>query len=319
MTMITSRLSILSLALLLAACGAISVRNEPTLSNRAITAASTSATLPAAPAAGAAGQNDGAKVASEREARRKDGLRLARLLRDQGRLQAATGVYAQLNDKGLLAPLEMLEYASVAATGQSAQESLALFVRSRRELQRTGEKLLPAAQITLCGGMGRSRLSLGQIEEALADFNCVLALDADNLSALNGRGVALDALGRHEDARVALAHAMEVDPADFRVSSNLAMSYLASGQHEEAIRLLKRAGVTGLPTARLNLSLAYLLDGQDGQAARTLREFMPERLADKTLQALLKHRTRIRDGAEVSAEFLAASNQLLALREEATR
>lgn len=309
------RFSALVLILALEGCGAISVRNEAVLSSRTLPAASTVAGLPGAMPVRQPQEDDAARLAAERETRRSEGLRLARLLRDQGRFQAAAEVYAQLDRKQLLTPLELLEYASSGATVQASQESLALFGRARRELQRTGEVLSPAAQVALCGGLGRARLALGQTEDALGDFECVLQQDADNLSALNAKGVALDALGRHEEARAQFARAVALDPADFRVLNNLAISHLASGNLSEAIRLLNQAGATGLPTARLNLALAYLLDGQEAQARQSLG-FLSARMADKALQTLETYRARIRAGAPVATEFLAASRQLLTLREE---
>lgn len=310
-----SRFSVLALILVLGGCGAIAVRNEAVLSSRTLPAASTIASVPGAVPARQSQEESAAKQAAERETRRKDGLRLARLLRDQGRFQSAAEVYAQMDRKQLLTPLELLEYASTAATVQTSQDSLALFGRARRELQRSAEELSPAARITLCGGLGRARLALGQTEEALHDFECVLQQDADNLPALNASGVALDALGRHEEARTRFARAAALDPADFRVLNNLALSHLASGNAREAIRLLNQASATGLPTARLNLALAYLLDGQEAQARQSLG-FLPDRMADKALQTLDVHRARIRAGAPMAAEFLAASRQVLALSEE---
>ncbi|GAB4063408.1 tetratricopeptide repeat protein [Uliginosibacterium sediminicola] len=308
------RLSLPLLILALAGCGAIPVRNATVLSSRTLPATASVAGLPGA-APSRSQQDNTAAAAAEGEMRRAEGLRLARVLRDQGSFQAASEVYSQLDHKQLLKPLELLEYASTAAIVQTSQDSLALFGRARRELQRSAELLSPAAQIALCGGLGRARLALGQTEEALRDFDCVLQQDADNLPALNARGVALDALGRHEDARSMFARASALDPADFRVLNNLALSHLSSGNSAEGIRLLKQAGATGLPTARLNLALAYLLDGQD-QEARQALGFLSPRMADKALVTLQSYRTRIRDGAPVAAEFLAASRQLLALREE---
>jgi Flp pilus assembly protein TadD len=299
--------SLLVLTLALAGCSGIPVRNASVLSSRTLPATPSVGGLPSA-APTRPQQADNAAGAAE-------GLRLARVLRDQGSFQAASEVYAQLDQKQLLAPLELLEYASTAAIVQSSQNSLALFGRARRALQRSAEALSPAAQIALCGGLGRARLALGQTEEALRDFDCVLQQDADNLPALNARGVALDSLGRHDEAQRMFARASALDPADFRVLNNLALSHLASGKPAEGIRLLKQAGAGGLPTARLNLALAYLLDGKDVEARQALA-FLSPRTADKALLTLQSYRTRIQSGAPLAEEFLAASRQVLALREE---
>ncbi|MDQ7988655.1 MAG: tetratricopeptide repeat protein [Candidatus Dactylopiibacterium sp.] len=303
---------LLAVMLALGACGAIPVRNEPVLSSRKLSAPA------AAPAPGSrTAAAPAAALPAARETRHQEGLRLARLLREQARFQAAVEVYSQLERDALLSPLERLEYASTAAAVLPAQDALALFGRARRELQRSGEALSAAASISLCGGLGRARLGLDQADAALEDFDCVLRLAPDDVAALNGRGVALDALDRHEEARAAFARALALDPADLRVLNNLALSWLASGNGAEAIRLLKQAGVAGLPTARLNLALAYLLEGDAAQGRRTLDALLPPRVAAQAWQALEAHGARIRAGASVNAELMAASREIVALREAA--
>lgn len=285
---------------LLAGCGAITLKTEPTLATRTLAAAS----APAAIAAKTAVPDNAA-----------EGLKLARLLRDHGRLQGAAEVYAQLERRGLLKPLELLEYASTAATVQSAQDNLALFGRARLALNKAEVKLSPATRTALCGGLGRARLALGQTDAALSDFDCVLAADPDDVAALNAKGVLLDARGRHGEARALFARAGELAPADVRILNNLALSHLSSGDTAEAIRLLLQGGTPRTPALRLNLALAYSIDGRDDEARRTLESFMSAPLARRALQDFATHRQRIVEGAPVGGELLAASRQALRLQE----
>ncbi|MBT0570730.1 hypothetical protein KIK84_10345 [Curvibacter sp. CHRR-16] len=300
----------------LTACGTITVRNAPDVSTRTMptptsTAASTSS-IPSSTrvAAAATPETDRAKAK-----RHEEGLRLARLLRDQGRFTSALEVYSQLDKAQLLTPLELLEYANAAAVVSTPQESLSLFGRARRELRREGGSLDGAAQVALCTGMGRARLALKQAQEALADFDCVLGQDADNIAALNSKGVALDALGQHAQAKVQFTRALELDPANFQVLNNMALSQLALGHKADAVRLLKQAVVGGNPAIKLNLALAYLLDAQDEQAQKTLQELMPDTFAAAALKGLHERRLRIAAGASMGDEFLAASQEVLTLRE----
>ena len=259
--------------------------------------------------------NDQGKLSPAKVA---EGLKLARLLRDQGRFQAASEVYAQLDQHQSLQPLELLEYATVAANVQSPQESLATFGRVRRQFNARGSALPQAANLALCTGLARARLALGQTDAAMADFDCVLKLDPNNIVALNGKGVLLDTQGLHPEARALFTKANELDPADERTTNNLALSYLSDGQEQQAIRLLSQANQSPLPTLKLNLAFAYLLNQQPDRARKTLLDVMSPRLVESALQDFEKKREAIREGEPVAEVLLAASRQWLVLQEEST-
>lgn len=296
---------LLVLLAMLSACSGITIKADSSAapSTRNVIAQSSNAsTAPRPPTAGAD------SVA--------EGLKLARLLRDQGRYEGAAGVYAQLEQRGSLKPLELLEYASVAAPVQSPRDNLALFGRARRALNEAGVTLPPGGAVTLCNGLGRARMALGQRDAAMTDFDCTLAADPNNVAALNAKGVLLDAGGEHEQARKLLSHAWELDPSDFRVLNNLALSHLASGDAQQAIRLLSQADAAKLPTLTLNLAFAQVLQGDEGSARKTLEGIMAPALVPQALDDFAQRRQRIRDGAPVAAELMAASRHVLRLREK---
>lgn len=297
--------SVLMLAALLSACSGITIKADSSAqpSTRNVLAQSNGATIAPRPPA-----NSADSVA--------EGLKLARLLRDQGRYEGAAGVYAQLEQRGSLKPLELLEYASVAAPTQSPRDNLALFGRARRALNEAGVTLSPGGTVTLCNGLGRARMALGQRDAALSDFDCTLAADANNVAALNAKGVLLDAGGDHEQARKLLSQAWELDPSDFRVLNNLALSHLASGDAPQAIRLLSQADAAQLPTLKLNLAFAQVLQGDETAARKTLEGIMAPTLVQQALDDFAQRRQRIRDGAPVAAELMAASRHVLRLREK---
>lgn len=291
---------LLSAALALPGCGAITVRDAPQTSTRQ---------LPPTSAAIAKTAQDTATT----------GLKLARLLRDQGRFEAAVGVYGQLERRGDLKPLELLEYASVAAQVQAPQDSLALFGRARQALASSTVRTTPASTATLCNGLGRARLALGQNDAALGDFDCALAALPDDVIALNAKAVLLDARGDHAQARELLGRAREIAPADFRVLNNLALSWLASGDSAQAIRLLSQSQLSEWPTLRLNLAFAQAMQGEDADARQTLAGLMSPALAQRALDDFAQRRARIRAGEPVAQELLEASRQLLPLRERDDR
>jgi len=246
-----------------------------------------------------------------------EGLRLARMLRDNGRMEGAAGIYARLDQRGELKGALLLEYATVAATVSSPRQALALFGRARQEMGGDPMVLPPATGVALCNGLGRARLALGQTDAALGDFDCALTLDAVNTVALNGKAVILDAQGEHEQAQALWRQAQEIDPADFTLLNNLALSYLSQGKTDETIRLLRQLDMPrNMPTLTLNLALAYLLENQPEQADQALRQLVSERQAEQLQAQLMRYSTRIREGEPVAAELLVASRQMLALQDQ---
>lgn len=246
----------------------------------------------------------------------EEGLRLARMLRDNGRMEGAVGVYSRLDQRGELKGALLLEYATVAATVQPPRETLALFGRVRQELGGNPQALPPATGVAICNGMGRARLMLGQNDAALTDFDCTLALDPENTVALNGKAVLLDANGAHEPAQLLWRRAQELAPADYNVLNNLAVSYLAQGKAEETIRLLAPLDAPrNVPAVTLNLALAYLLADQPQQARSALQGLVSARVATQLLQELSVYRDRIGEGRPVAQELLAASRRMLALQD----
>ncbi|QDQ88941.1 tetratricopeptide repeat protein [Alcaligenaceae bacterium SJ-26] len=246
-----------------------------------------------------------------------EGLRLARMLRDNGRMEGAAGIYARLDQRGELKGALLLEYATVAATVSSPRQALALFGRARQEMGGDPMVLPPATGVALCNGLGRARLALGQTDAALGDFDCALTLDAVNTVALNGKAVILDARGEHEQAQALWRQAQEIDPADFTLLNNLALSYLSQGKTDETIRLLRQLDMPrNMPTLTLNLALAYLLENQPEQADQALRQLVSERQAEQLQAQLMRYSTRIREGEPVAAELLVASRQMLALQDQ---
>lgn len=246
-----------------------------------------------------------------------EGLRLARMLRDNGRMEAAAGVYARLDQRGELKGPLLLEYATVAATVSTPREALSLFGRVRQELGGSPQTLPPAIGLAICNGLGRARLMLGQTDAALRDYDCALQLDAANITALNGKAVLLDAQGAHEQAQALWLRAQEIDPADFSILNNLALSYLSQGKTAETIHLLSQLQTDKpMPALVLNLALAHMLDGQDEQAYGVLRRLISENQAYTVMDQLAEHVARIRNGAPASMELLAASREMLALRGE---
>ncbi len=256
----------------------------------------------------------GCSSTSALKGNKEEGLRLARLLRDQGRLEAATEVYARLDSRGKLDGTELLEYASVAAPVRPPLQVLNLYGRARQQLGGSADRS-PQQTLAICLGMGRAQLALGRSQMAQQDFNCALKAVPDNASALNGMGVVLDAAGRHDEARRLFDQALRSDPADVAAMNNLALSWLNSGQPTKAISLLRSTELNN-PSIKLNLALAYLYDGNQTEARNTLSAIAVEDRLDGLMAELTRRADDMRQSRGQGEALLLASRQPLSLGEE---
>lgn len=245
-----------------------------------------------------------------------EALKLARVLRDNGRLAGAFEVYQRLDQRQPLKGAYLVEYASVAAAVRPARETYALFERARRDVGADMTGLSATERQALCGGLGRAALNLGNAARAEADLRCALAVEGDasqRAQLLNTLGVAQTQLGQRSAARDAFQQALMLDPGYSAATNNLALSWLAEGERSKAIGLLNSARHGGDVGLQLNLALAYVLDGHDDTARRVLEERLNADYATQVLQRFQATRQRIDSGAPVDSELLAASQQPLQL------
>ncbi|WP_213287284.1 tetratricopeptide repeat protein [Bradyrhizobium sp. sGM-13] len=85
---------------------------------------------------------------------------------------------------------------------------------------------LAVAPSNVDGEVGLAQIMLGrqQHAEALAAFGAILERHPQNVKALNGAGIALDAVGRHQEAQRHYDRALAVAPDDRAARNNLALS-----------------------------------------------------------------------------------------------
>lgn len=112
-------------------------------------------------------------------------------------------------------------------------------------------------------------INTDQPGKALAVLDQAIEIDSKNALLYNSRGVALDKLGRYEEARQSYAKAVLLDPGNTTLfQTNLSMSYILAGSPNNAIQillpLLNAPDTT--PTVRQNLALAYGLAGRNEEA-----------------------------------------------------
>ncbi|MCK9799342.1 hypothetical protein BK634_20265 [Pseudomonas chlororaphis] len=245
----------------------------------------------------------------------KEALRLARVLRDNGRLSGAYEIYERMDQRQQLKGVYLIEFASVAAQVRSPRETFALYNRAREELGGNLQAMAAPQRLALCSGLARSRLAMGGAELAARDFQCALDVEPNNPQNLNGLGVALNIQGQNQAAREAFEKALAIDPANAAATNNLALSWLASGDSARAIGLLNQPREDREASLQLNLALAYVLDGHDDTARRVLLQTLDPSYAEPILRDFQATRERIANGAPLASELLAASQRPLALAE----
>ena len=196
-------------------------------------------------------------VPSEREASL---MRQAQATQRAGDVQSAIALYQ--------------EAASLSHGAIEAHLQLAALLQSQGDLAGAREVLEKAQGInakhpSIDLQLGKLAIQQNRGEAALTHFEMGLAQWPQNIDLLNGRGVALDMLMRHDEAQDAYAKALGQGKSKTEfISNNLAMSYIMTDRYDEAIETLERIpNIQGIPVMRQNLALAYGLKG-DMESAR---------------------------------------------------
>ncbi len=126
--------------------------------------------------------------------------------------------------------------------------------------------------------LGETALNAGLYQDAFAAFEDAARIDPNDNRGHNGAGVALDLMGRHEEAQQRYISGMEQTPDSAPLRNNLGLSLALSGDYDAAIELLESAVSnenTDLRT-RQNLSLVYGLAGNEDRAREISTGFMSD-------------------------------------------
>lgn len=206
--------------------------------------------------AGCAAQ-DGAAPLGEKEG----GLiRLANSTRAAGDTKAAEGLYRQVILQESNNTEAHVKLAELLVDQGKASDAIPIL--------EAAQKLQPE-NTDVAREWGTALLAQEKPEEALAKFDLALAKSSDPRS-YNGKGIALDMLGRHDEARRTYETGLKFDSRNSALKNNLALSRLFAGQPQEAIALLKPLLSTpdDNATMRHNLAIAYGLKGERSEAKK---------------------------------------------------
>ncbi|MBJ7536139.1 tetratricopeptide repeat protein [Marinomonas transparens] len=243
-----------------------------------------------------------------------EALKLAHLLRDNGRLKAAYEVYAKMDEKGQLAGPFLVEYASIASYVIPGSDVISLYQRAEASL---GKEITTAQQQAICSGLGRAYLATIQLNKASEKFHCALQISAKSVPALNGLGVIASMNGDAAGAQAMFQQALDIAPSNELVINNLSLSWMTSQDYQKAISLLKTKRNSDNISTRLNLALAYVLYDREDMARELLTHSIARDKAEKILARYVSARSRIQNGSEISAEILSLTNSPFELKDEA--
>ena len=89
--------------------------------------------------------------------------------------------------------------------------------------------------------MAEAFVLLNEHERAVTEYQSALALNSDSADALHKLGVALDRLGRFQEAAAAFERAVEVAPHEVLYHQSLGFALESAGRRSEAVKCFKRA------------------------------------------------------------------------------
>ncbi|WCN11207.1 tetratricopeptide repeat protein [Marinomonas mediterranea] len=242
----------------------------------------------------------------------EEALKLAHLLRDNGRYKAAYEVYENMDEKGQLEGAFVLEYASISASFLPPLEAIALFKRA--ELALDGNITSEQTQ-AICVGTGRAHLALSQLEQASSNFQCALQANPNSVVALNGMGVVLNKQGNFPEALKHLQKAIDLSPSSKLVVNNLSLTWLALGKHQKAISLLRTKHNNMAISTRLNLALVYVFNHREDMARKVLLEALPQQNTEQILDQYSSSLHRVENGVAIETELFALSNTPIKLKD----
>jgi Flp pilus assembly protein TadD len=118
---------------------------------------------------------------------------------------------------------------------------------------------------------GRTLLSLGRVNEAIAELSLAISLDPRLNEAHSLLGVAYDRKGMSERARASYERAVRADGEDAQTLNNLGYSFYLNGNYRAAVDRLKRAAKLAPTDERVlnNLALAQCRLGKYKDALKS--------------------------------------------------
>lgn len=135
---------------------------------------------------------------------------------------------------------------------------------------------------------GKAQAAAGQLEQALDTISRAQTPDRPDWKLKSAEGAILDQLGRSAEARARYREALDIQPNEPTVLSNLGMSYLLTKDLKTAETYLRSAAKQpgAFSGVRQNLALAVGLQGRFAEAEKIAREELSPEQAEANVAYL---------------------------------
>ena len=198
---------------------------------------------------------------------------------DATELRSATDRIGQAYEKNPRDPVNGVNYANLLhMNGRDAQ---ALAVMQQVAIANPGDRNVLAAY-------GKAQAAAGQFEQALNTIGRAQTPDRPDWRLISAEGAILDQMGKATDARKRYRDALDIQPNEPSILSNLGMSYVLTGDLRTAETYLRSAA--SQPTAdsrvRQNLALVVGLQGRFPEAEQIARRELSPQQADANVAYL---------------------------------
>ena len=135
---------------------------------------------------------------------------------------------------------------------------------------------------------GKAQAAAGQLEQALTTIQRAQTPDRPDWRLYSAEGAVLDQLGRSDEARQKYRLALDAQPNEPTVISNLGMSYVLSGDLQTAETYMRSAAQQPAADSRVrqNLALVVGLQGRFKEAEEIARRELSAQQADANVTYL---------------------------------
>ncbi|ASR08344.1 pilus assembly protein TadD [Rhizobium leguminosarum bv. viciae] len=198
---------------------------------------------------------------------------------DASELRSATDRLGQAYEKNPRDPVTGVNYANLLR--MNGRDTQALAVMQQVAIANPGDRNVLAAY-------GKAQAAAGQFQQALDTIGRAQTPDRPDWKLISAQGAILDQMGRASDARQRYRDALDIQPNEPSILSNLGMSYVLTGDLRTAETYLRSAA--SQPTAdsrvRQNLALVVGLQGRFPEAEQIARRELSPQQADANVAYL---------------------------------
>jgi Flp pilus assembly protein TadD len=156
---------------------------------------------------------------------------------------------------------------------------------------------------------GKAQAAAGQLQQALDTIGRAQTADRPDWKLVSAQGAILDQLGRSGEARQRYRDALDMQPNEPSILSNLGMSYVLTGDLRTAETYLRQAA--GQPTAdsrvRQNLALVVGLQGRFPEAEQIARRELSPQQADANVAYLRSMMSQQNSWQKLAAKDVSAT------------